>query len=209
MSGYGSAGARGPTSLLVAIGSFLGLVGAVFVPALISVPRGLACTLAAVPLEQRVREADLIVVGTVSEFTPSSLAIEVEAFLKGPVAAGTVRVAHSEQQGQCDAGFPARGERVLVMLTSDRGQFRWPVGGRAWRLDSAPIEDPDGPFATGEELVGRVRAITNQYAVPAATQEEGAGIDWVGTVLPIGGVLVGLMAAGLVLMRVWHRIDPS
>jgi hypothetical protein len=59
------------------------------------------------------------------------------------------------------------------------------------------------------EVVSSIRAITGQYAVPAATEAEGAGIDWGNTVLPLGLVLLVIFGIGLVLMRVWHRIDPS
>jgi len=43
----------------------------------------------------------------------------------------------------------------------------------------------------------------------AAIGEEGAAIDWIGTVLPVSAALLVVFAIGLLLMRTWHRIDPS
>jgi hypothetical protein len=59
------------------------------------------------------------------------------------------------------------------------------------------------------ELVARVRSLTNQYAVPASSRGEGAGIDWTRTILPVGAALVAIFVIALFLMRIWHRIDPS
>ena len=59
------------------------------------------------------------------------------------------------------------------------------------------------------ELVSRIRALTNQYTVPAAAESESAGIDWGRTVVPVGFAVLALFGVGLVLMRIWHRIDPS
>jgi hypothetical protein len=58
-------------------------------------------------------------------------------------------------------------------------------------------------------VVAAIRAITGQYAVPAGSKDEGAGIDWKSTVLPVGAALLAVFAIGLVLMRQWHKIDPS
>jgi hypothetical protein len=57
--------------------------------------------------------------------------------------------------------------------------------------------------------VSLVRGITEQYAVPAASAGDGAGIDWWKTVLPVGVATLALFGVGLYLMRIWHRIDPS
>jgi hypothetical protein len=45
--------------------------------------------------------------------------------------------------------------------------------------------------------------------VPAANQSEGASLDWVRVVLPTTIVVLIVFGIGLVLMRTWHRIDPS
>ncbi len=51
--------------------------------------------------------------------------------------------------------------------------------------------------------------MTAQYGVTAVDKDEGAGINWSDTVLPLCVVLVVVFGIGLVMMRVWHRIDPS
>lgn len=58
-------------------------------------------------------------------------------------------------------------------------------------------------------LIELIRHETNQFAVPAQSAAEGEGIDWVWTVLPVGGATLAILAVSLYLMRIWHRIDPS
>jgi hypothetical protein len=67
----------------------------------------------------------------------------------------------------------------------------------------------DQPAVPEVQLVSEVREVTGQYIVIATSQDEGAGIDWGNTVVPLGVALAVIFGIGLVLMRVWHRIDPS
>jgi hypothetical protein len=100
----------------------------------------------------------------------------------------------------------------VLVFAQGAGPYTWPGP------EAVFIEEPDGwhsanpddPVVYNEgQLLARVEGLTGQYSVPAADKDEGAGIDWWGTIIPVGAVLLGLMAVGLVLMRIWHRIDPS
>lgn len=167
-----------------------------------------------------IRNASLIIVGTVtgSGSDPAVtdrgwLDVTPEAFLKGNPSASPIRF---------ETGFPDpcadptvatnRGARLLLLAAGEGGRIAWPAprsiyalaGGQAQSKDKGdrrPIAEPD--------LVARIRAQTNQYSIPAVSKDDGSGIDWLRTVLPVGGAVVGLLLVGLLLMRVWHRIDPS
>ena len=96
----------------------------------------------------------------------------------------------------------------MAFLRSANGQPQWPGAAQVfWLIDGRA--SGLGGNVSESDLVQKVRAITGQYAVPAASQSEGAGIDWRNTVLPLSVALAFVFAIGLVLMRVWHRIDPS
>ncbi|MDZ7727312.1 MAG: hypothetical protein U5Q44_03460 [Dehalococcoidia bacterium] len=60
-----------------------------------------------------------------------------------------------------------------------------------------------------DELVDDIRAVTGQSSEPATEDAEGADIDWIGTVVPVTAGVVIVLGIGLVLMKEWHRIDPS
>ena len=73
-----------------------------------------------------------------------------------------------------------------------------------------PQTETGGKVPASElDVVQKIRALTGQYAVPAASEDDGAGIDWSHTIVPMGVVLLIVFGIGLVLMRVWHRIDPT
>lgn len=167
-------------------------------------------------IEERAAVANVIVLGVVSG--PDDRAdggrvfgVRPEAFLKGTATAGTQAFALAPADADCPVADVSDGDRVLIFALGS-SPFAWP------HPDAVFIEHPEGwrsanpsvSASYGErQLLDRVRAVTEQFAVPAMDDGEGAGIDWMKTVLPIGGVLLGLMAVGLVLMRIWHRIDPS
>ncbi len=156
-----------------------------------------------------VPHAGVIVVGQVTsaewmkEFT-----LRVEAYLKGPALA-TELTFFWRDLDNCNRSNVPDGSRLVLFLGSPPAQ-RWPstygtvvfVGGRA-------IDPNGGAEISEDELVQQIRAITGQYAVPAASDEEGAQIDWTGTVLPVSAALVVVFGIALLLMRTWHRIDPS
>ncbi len=102
--------------------------------------------------------------------------------------------------------------RALLFLSVIDGRPEWPGASQVFDLrDGLAIQQEDHGFGEDAEFarVNSVRAITGQYVVPASNAAEGAGIDWGSTVLPIGAVLAVVFGIGLVLMRTWHRIDPS
>ena len=98
-----------------------------------------------------------------------------------------------------------------MFLEVRSGLVQWPAAGRTFQLEEGRALRYDGEQLnlTEGEFVQDIRDLTGQYAVPAATDSEGEGIEWGGTVAPVAGVLLVVFAIGLVLMRIWHRIDPS
>ncbi len=166
-----------------------------------------------------VEASPLIVLGTVHTVGSGAVAdrgtldLTPEAFLKGNPNLADVRLITTlPDPCRSPALSVAVGARVLVMAQQTADGLAWPssravyvlADGRARSLNKGDTSDV--PEAS---LIARVRAQTNQYSVPATTSDEGAGIDWVKTVLPVGGAIAGLMVVSLLLMRVWHRIDPS
>jgi hypothetical protein len=160
-----------------------------------------------------VEQSKLIVVARVQAVSPGREAtLAPEAYLKGPAKSDPVRLRYPDPAPRCPlAGFSS-GSRVLVFLTGGSDGIEWPGTQQAYLLQDgrAFIADPIAErLTTEEDLVRQVRAITGQYAVPAATAGEGASIHWVGTVLPVTLALLVVFGIALLLMRTWHRIDPS
>jgi hypothetical protein len=154
-----------------------------------------------------VLQSELIVIGRVGEASDSRLVFEPEAFLKGP-ATGEPLVFRKQENDLCTTQNFRVGDRALVYIFDAR-ELNWPYINQVYVLR-------DGRATIGDRseseigVVEEIRAITGQYAVPAiADGGEGAGIDWWSTVLPIGVVLLIVFGIGLMMMRVWHRIDPS
>lgn len=161
-------------------------------------------------LDESVAAADLIIVATVERADAGSAALSPRAFLKGSVTATAIGLSRPVD-GQCPEANLRAGERVLVILTATRDRNDWPgpsqvfalINGRATNQEASPVTVAEA------ELVERIRSVTGQYAVPAADEDEGASIGWLTTVLPVGLALALLFGVGLVLMRIWHRIDPT
>lgn len=146
------------------------------------------------------------------EALPSGIELLPETFLKGTVSRQAVQPGESPGlPAGCPPADLPEGARVLAFLRTMTGTPEWPAAsavfllsdGAATRLDGAPRTIPES------ELVRRIRNLTGQQAAPPAANEPGAGIDWSGTVLPVGALLLAVFGIGLVLMRTWHRIDPS
>lgn len=166
-----------------------------------------ACTLIAPESPvQFVAESELVVIGTVNSVSGDAFVLEPEAFLKGPLSAEPMRF--TGEDDLCPTLQVREGDRVLLYV-ADAARLQWPFMNMGYVLRDGKAFREGEPERTEVEVVSAIRALTNQYAVPAASEDEGAGIDWGGTILPLGGVLLVLFAIGLVLMRVWHRIDPS
>lgn len=160
-----------------------------------------------------VEASSVIAIGTVHEVPPGSGLVEVEpeAFLKGAATGEPIRPRYREVPGCANATL-TDGQRVLVFFEETGGVLAWPTAGRVfWLDDGQAVRGGDGTAGTisENELVHDVRTVTGQYAFPAAEDEEGAGIDWWKTVVPVGIASLALFGVGLYLMRIWHRIDPS
>ncbi len=166
-----------------------------------------------------VESASIVVIGRVYNITadasPDTLdtaVVKPEAFLKGPATGAGLRFERRGPVFPCQYAEFSDGERLLVIAQESSEPFAWPAPNAAFRLQEGrafSLNPADDRPRTEVELVTGIRGITEQYAVPAASQDEGASIDWVGTVLPVGAGLAVIFGISLVLMRLWHRIDPS
>ena len=166
-----------------------------------------ACSLIAIDSPaQLVPEADLIVIGEVVSLDDSGAVLRPEAFLKGPLAGEDIRL--ERDQSGCPFAPLELNQRALVFVyEADAPVFPYTNGAYVLKDGHATMEG--SRELTEVEVLAAIRDITGQYAVPAASQDEGAGIDWESTVLPLGVALAIIFVIGLLLMRVWHRIDPS
>ena len=153
-----------------------------------------------------VEHADVIVIGElVTE--AGAPAIAPEAYLKGSAIAGALPL--SDRPTGCErAVLPAEGARVLAALRREGSAFQWPV-------PAALFVVTDGVATNGavslseDDLVTRIREVSGQYAVLATDESEGASIDWLRVVLPVTLAAIVILAIALVLLRIWHRIDPE
>lgn len=134
-------------------------------------------------------------------------AIAPEAYLKGPAIAGALPL--TDRPTDCDrAVLPAEGARVLAALRREGSAFQWPVPATLFVVT-------DGVATNGavslpeDDLVTRIREVSGQYAVLATDASEGASIDWLRVVLPVTLAAIVILAIALVLLRIWHRIDPE
>lgn len=163
---------------------------------------------------QAVQSSTVILVASVKALTPGEqVVLQPEVVLKGAVPNSAVEIPYPQSvpTGCRLASFTA-GTRVFVFLGSGDGHLLWPSSPQLFLLNggAAVQQENQGLGAQTEAgLVALVRDITNQYAVPAQTKSEGAGIDWMKTVLPVGAALLVVFAIGLWLMKIWHRIDPT
>jgi hypothetical protein len=170
-----------------------------------------SCAGIPLPLATRVQEADLVVLGTVTAASATDATIIPVAFLKGPAQAGEIVVHRPPLEPECPLADIQPGTRVLAMISSSSGTLQWPEGGALYLLrDGQATSGQPAPETTTETaLVQQIRGLTNQYAVPAASNSEGASLDWLKTVVPVSLALLVVFGIGLYLMRIWHRIDPS
>ncbi|MGD9933496.1 MAG: hypothetical protein AB7T37_07230 [Dehalococcoidia bacterium] len=167
----------------------------------------------------RVTESSLVVIGVVerqdtgrSSASDGYIDLRPEAFLKGNVTAGFIRF---RAGGPDECADPSKsladGDRVLV-IARHGDSTDWPGPSNVFRLQGGTATSfmrGDAGVMPEADLVELIRRQTNQFAVPAQTSGEGGGIDWVRTVVPVGGATLAILAVSLYLMRIWHRIDPS
>ncbi|MDE2933277.1 MAG: hypothetical protein OXS47_05335 [Chloroflexota bacterium] len=156
-----------------------------------------------------VEDVDVIVVGElVTE--AGAPAIAPEAYLKGPAIAETLPL--SDRPTDCDrAALPVEGARVLAALRREGGAFHWPVPAALFVIEEG-VATNGGDAAVSlseDDLVTRIREVSGQYAVLATDVSEGASIDWLRVVLPVTLAAIVILAIALVLLRIWHRIDPE
>jgi hypothetical protein len=170
----------------------------------------------AAALRAAVDQADIVVVGRVKTATNRlgrvAALLEPEAFLKGPVIRADIDFEGLASAAACDLPALAAGQRVLVIIPRSREPFPWPGVNTLYYLEGglARSANPAGPGGVAEpDFLSTIRSITGQYAVPAESDTEGSLIDWRATIFPVGGALLALFGVGLLLMHVWHRIDPS
>lgn len=130
-----------------------------------------------------------------------------EAFLKGPASSGPLRFTGGDHD-LCPLAPVNQGDRMLIYVFK-AGDPQWPLLNSAYVLRDGRASMEGAPTVSEAEAVSEIRAITGQYVVPAAGDSDGAGIDWGHTVMPLGAALAIIFVIGLLLMRVWHRIDPS
>ena len=164
------------------------------------------------PTALELADIKAIVVGTVQTRRGSeAVSIEPELFLKGAASGEPIQLQPPEPGGPCDPALLNDGDRVLLFLQSSDNHLVWPSDGYMFLLYEGLATNNGNTLITlsETELVENVRQVTGQFAVPAETSGEGARIDWVGTVVPVGGGLVVILVISLALMGLWHRIDPS
>jgi hypothetical protein len=156
--------------------------------------------------------ADAIVIARVSaDATDTNALLQPEAYLKGSASSQPIPLSLPGQYAGCAAAQFPPGDRVLVFLGNRDAKFVWPTVERVYYLNDgsavSPLE-PNNPMPE-EALVSSIRSVTNQYIVPASSNNEGASLDWIRVVLPTTIVVLIVFGIGLLLMRTWHRIDPS
>jgi hypothetical protein len=202
--------------------ALVALLAAALVPGAVAFSRASAQSCPAPPTDDEfaalVRQSPLIVVGTVRGTASTAedagyLDLEPEAYLKGNPSRASIRLTTGlPDVCQSPAIAITAGRRILVMARQAERGLAWPEPRSVYILESGrarSLNRGDSSDIPEASLLARIRAITNQYSVPAASADEGAGIDWLTTVLPVGATVAALMVVGLILMRIWHRIDPS
>ncbi|MBI5947191.1 MAG: hypothetical protein HY875_03535 [Chloroflexi bacterium] len=153
--------------------------------------------------------AGVIVLGEVTSASwREQFTVHVDAYLKGPALKSDLTFTWANLDN-CNRLDMLEGSRVVMFLGSPPAP-QWPSAYSTFVfVDGRGINLPHGADLSEADLIQAIRSITGQYAVPAANADEGASIDWIGTVVPVTAALLVVFAIGLVLMRTWHRIDPS
>lgn len=161
-----------------------------------------------------IERAGVILIATVeSEPDDEMVILRPEAYLKGSAEGRSFALRRSSvsemAQRECPLAGLSQGDRVLLVLHEEQGQLAWPAAAFAFYLrDGTALSPTHSLQALPEnELVDQIRSITGQYVVPAA-DEATFSIQGRNLVI-VTGALVVVFALGLLLMRVWHRIDPT
>ena len=164
---------------------------------------------------QAVQASSIIAVARVEAAGEDSLTLRPEALLKGSVSGETVGIARpdTDPDSGCVLAELQRSQRVFIFLAASEGRVFWPSVQQVFVIepsgDARQLQQLGFGRPTEASMVKLVQDITGQYVIPAETEEEGQGIEWGSTILPIGLALGVVFVIGLFLMRIWHRIDPS
>ncbi len=154
-------------------------------------------------------DADVVVVGELGS-EAGLPAIAAELYLKGS-AVRPILVLLDHASGCARAELPPEGARVLAALRLESGGYQWPVpaalfvfaDGRAVNGGAAPVSLPE------DDLIARIRGVSGQYVVLATDASGGVSINWLGVVLPVTLAAALILGVALVLLRIWHRIEPE
>lgn len=155
-----------------------------------------------------VRESGAIVIAVVHAHD-DTVSLMPQVYLKGPATERPIELGPASA-AECEPAALVDGSVVLAALSGGAGGTTapWPAQGRT-RLLATGGTVPSDEALLADEIVAGIRGITGQFAVPAAETGSGIGFDVTGSILPVGLAMLFILAAGLVLMRLWHRIDPS
>jgi hypothetical protein len=163
-------------------------------------------------LRAGVDAAVLIVIAGVAPGTGAdNVVLTPETYFKGAAEGRPFVLERGDAAGDCPPATLLPGTRVLLFLESVENRLAWPDSTRAFVLEGGAASNAATPswVAQERELSERIQDLTGQASVPVQSAGEGRQIDWWGTVVPVGSALVVVFAVGLLLMRTWHRIDPS
>lgn len=156
-------------------------------------------------------QAPLVVLARVEAVGDTSATLLPEAYFRGAATGQPIALIRPAHVAPCAYADLETGDRIIAIVPESQ-DLRWPGPEVVYHLrDGVAFHDspPDRDSLAETALIDKVRAATGQYAVPAASDSEGASLDWKGAVLPVGGALLVVFAISLALMRLWHRIDPS
>jgi hypothetical protein len=164
-----------------------------------------------------VTSSPLVVIGTVNEVSnPESatgtFSVAPEAFLRGSASTRAIRFEREGPMMPCGQSGMSVNDRVLIAAQDGTEPFSWPFVEATFFLtngEARSANPADTRVWSETELVETIRGHTGQFVVPAQSEDEGEGIEWGTTVLPIAVALGIVFVIGLFLMRIWHRIDPS
>jgi hypothetical protein len=155
-----------------------------------------------------IESLDVIVIGRL-ERNAEQWSLVPETYLKGPATERRLPLDTDAAPG-CEPAALNAGQRVLVGLHADEpgDASWWPAANQAWLLEGEAATGAGGSVAT-DDLVGSIRDVTGQFAVPAEDSDSGVSLDVGGTILPLSIALVVIFVISILMMRIWHAIDPS
>ena len=124
-------------------------------------------------LATAVEASRVIVIGTVHEENGGgAVRIEPSAFLLGAASNEPIRPQSPNPLPDCALARLSEGQRILAFLPAADGVLQWPSAGRVFWLDGghATSAGASPKTITEIELTDKIKAITGQYAFPAASR---------------------------------------